>query len=143
LGGDTTFVLLDSGTAVIINGKTQAVQSTTVPAPTITTPVIVIGSSTYTANSASQFVVGGQTLTQGGVITAAGETVSLAHGGSSLVIMSGSVTETESIGGVTGTSTVTSQAKSTHTSGAGLEKFVDVWVIGGCLSAGLLGVLEL
>jgi hypothetical protein len=88
-------------------------------------------------------VIDGQTLTQGGVITAAGEAVSLAPGGSSVVLMSGSVTETESVGEVTGTSTATSQTKSTHTSGAGLRTFADVWVIGGCLSAGLLGVLGL
>jgi hypothetical protein len=69
--------------------------------------------------------------------------VSLAPGGSSVVLMSGSVTETESMDGVTGTSTVKRQAKSTHTSGARLEKFVDVWVIGGCLPVGILGVLGL
>lgn len=75
-GGETTYVIPDSGSAVIVNGKTQAIQSTavTVAVPAMTTPAIVIGSSAYAANSASQFVIGSQTLTPGGVITAVGET---------------------------------------------------------------------
>jgi hypothetical protein len=61
---------------------------------------LVVGSSTYTANQATEFVIGEQTLTKGGVISASGETLSLAPGGSSVLIMNGASTKTESLGGV-------------------------------------------
>jgi hypothetical protein len=144
-GGETTYVLPDFGSAVIVNGKTQAIQSTAVAAPAATTPVIVIGSSTYTANSVSQFVIGSQTLTPGGIITAGVETVSLASGGSSLVVLSGKVTTTESVGGVDSTSKIQSPttAKASTNFAAGLGPYANDWVIGGCLSIGILGILRL
>jgi hypothetical protein len=54
-----------------------------------TTPTlapIVIGSQTVTANSQGNFVVSGQTLSQGGQVIAGGTTVSLAQGGSIAVV---------------------------------------------------------
>ena len=103
-------------------------------------PVTVIGSWTYTANSASQFVIQGQTLTQGGMITAAGETVCLASAGSSVILMSGTMKETEIISEV---SFIPSSKITTHSSGAELGRFADVWAFGVCLSAGLVAVLGL
>ncbi|KAF4619038.1 hypothetical protein G7Y89_g14807 [Cudoniella acicularis] len=81
----TTISLAAEGSSVVINGNTQALQS---PVPTTTNfqPQLIIGSSTYTANSASVFVVGTQTLAPGAQITASGTTISLATGGSSLIV---------------------------------------------------------
>ena len=62
-------------------GPLSPPKSDNVPAP-----VIVVGSSTITRNSASAFVVGSQTLAAGGsAIQHAGTTLSLAPGGSVLV----------------------------------------------------------
>ena len=49
-------------------------------------PVLSIGESRYTANSASAFVIGGQTLTQGGGLTVSGTPISLAPGGSLAIV---------------------------------------------------------
>ena len=115
----TTFILPVSGNAIVINGIIQAIATTEVPIA-VTTPILVIGVSTYTANQATEFVIGGETLTKGGVVTAFLETLSLGSGGSSLVIMSGASTKTESVGGVIisvgGFATATS--KSTDVTGA-------------------------
>jgi hypothetical protein len=94
-----TFILPVSGNAIVINGNTQAI-ATTELSIAVTTPILVVGSSTYAANQATEFVIGEQTLTKGGVISASGETFSLAAEGSSLVIVSGTSTKTESLGGV-------------------------------------------
>ena len=48
-------------------------------------PFITIGDSTFTANSATQIVISGQTLSPGGQITAGGTTVSLGDGGVAVV----------------------------------------------------------
>ena len=49
-------------------------------------PFITIGDSTFTENSATQLVVGGQTLTPGGQITVGGTTISLDTDGDNAVI---------------------------------------------------------
>ena len=54
--------------------------------------------------------------------------------------MSGLVTETESLCGIT--SAATSQAKSTHNSGAWSGQDANVWIVGGCLSTGLFGIFD-
>lgn len=77
------------GSSVVINGVTLA------PG---TTQFIIIGGSTYLANSVSGFVVDGQSLTRGGVITEAGETISLAIDGSSVIVAQGTTTMTEGLG---------------------------------------------
>lgn len=138
-----TYVLPPSATAVIINGQTEALSNKTVAAAS-TTPFLVLGSSTYTANSASEFVIGSQTIAAGGVITAGGETLSLAPGGSVLVIISGTSTMTESLGGIIafvgGFASSTSTPSNVSASAAGLPRFVDIWVLGAALSSGLLTV---
>jgi hypothetical protein len=143
----TTYVLPVTGSAVIINGNTQTIQGvTTTPSPALTpAPYIVIGSSAYVVNSNSAYVVGSQTLTQGGVITVPAGTVSLESGGSSVVIISGGSTTTSPLGGAiqsiggfgpSGNSSYTGP----QASDAGSKRSVDVWVMGGMLSVGLLAV---
>ena len=58
-------------------------------------PALTIGHQTVTANKQGQYVVGGQTLTAGGVITVSGTRMSLAPSDSEVVIG----TSTESLGG--------------------------------------------
>jgi len=68
-----------------------------------TTPFIVIGSSTFFENSASQFVIDGQTLKPGQVLTIGGDIISLAPGGNSVVIVEGTMTTTEGLGNIIAT----------------------------------------
>ena len=89
-----TISLAPSGSAIVVNGVT-----TSTPSPT---GVLTFGSATVpfvlqTGPSTTQIVIGSETLTPGGVITTAGETISLAPGGSGVVIVSGSSTTTEKI----------------------------------------------
>ena len=77
----TVLSLPPSGAGVAIGPSTQVVQ------PAVPTPAITVAGSTVTANSASQFVVGSQTLTPGGpAITHSGTVVSLAPSASAVVI---------------------------------------------------------
>jgi hypothetical protein len=80
----TTVALAASGGYVIVNGVTQSLPGPTAigsPAPTLD-----IGGTTYTANSASAFVVDGETLTRGGSIVVDGTTVALAASGGYVVV---------------------------------------------------------
>lgn len=70
------------GTAVVINGVTQAL---TRPSPT-STPVLTIGGQTYTARVGSSFVIDGTTLVPGAQITVDGTTISLADAGTAVVV---------------------------------------------------------
>ncbi|KAF7191821.1 hypothetical protein HII31_06866 [Pseudocercospora fuligena] len=82
---DNTLSLAQSAEAIVINGVTsefQQPQAQQTPAPQIT-----FAGSIITANSASAFVVGSQTLTPAGpAITVDGTTLSLAPLGSALVV---------------------------------------------------------
>lgn len=74
-----TAISLPSGAnAAVVGGSTQALIT---PAPASAPAVLTFGGSTYTANSASQFVVAGQTLTPGGRITVFGTPISEAPAG--------------------------------------------------------------
>ncbi|TKA72545.1 hypothetical protein B0A49_07117 [Cryomyces minteri] len=83
----TTISLAASESAVVVNGVTQTLAS-----PVITPAPIVLGSSTYTANAGSTYVIGGQTLTPGGIITESGSTVSL--GPSAAIVVVNGITQT-------------------------------------------------
>jgi hypothetical protein len=137
----TTFILPVSGSVIVINGITQAIGTTEVPIA-VSTPILVVGSSTYTANQAAEFVIGGETLTKGGMITASGQTLSLATGGSSMVIVSGTSTKTESLGGVIisvgGFATTTSKPTVITASSAHLIAFPDVRYV--CVAAAISGL---
>jgi hypothetical protein len=79
----------------VINGVT----STLISLPAVTTWGLTFQTTTipFSLNSASQLIIASQTLTSNGVITVAGETISLAMGGSSIVIESGSTTITKAL----------------------------------------------
>ncbi|KAG9584909.1 hypothetical protein KCU97_g9935, partial [Aureobasidium melanogenum] len=70
------------GTAVVVNGVTQAL---TQASPT-SNPVLTIGGQAYTARVGPNFVVDGTTLVPGGQITVDGTTISLADGGTAAVV---------------------------------------------------------
>ena len=78
--------LAPNAATVIIGSQTQ--QLSHQPFAPASTPIITIGGSTITANSASHFKIGSQTLVPGGaaITNPAGQTVSLAAGGSSVVV---------------------------------------------------------
>jgi len=81
LAGGTTISLASSGSYVVINGVTSSIPGT---AGATQTSVLTVRGRTYTASSGS-YVIDGQTLTSGGLITLSdGTTLSL--GASELVI---------------------------------------------------------
>ncbi|KAH3996874.1 hypothetical protein HBI70_215880 [Parastagonospora nodorum] len=88
VGGVTPISLVPSATAIIVGGSTTLllpqVFDNPPPRPP---PVLTIGSSTLTANAATQFLVApGQTLTPGGTATVDGVVVSLAPSASFVVV---------------------------------------------------------
>ncbi|KAL8690363.1 MAG: hypothetical protein Q9218_004173 [Villophora microphyllina] len=79
----TVISLAPSASALVVAGQTQALT----PALATPLPSITAGGQVVTENSASQFVIGGQTLKQGAApIVANGQTVSLAPGGSAIIL---------------------------------------------------------
>lgn len=81
--GGTALSLVPSATAVVIGGFTSnlgASQPTAIP-------LLTIGSETFTANAATEFLIApGETLTPGGQITVSGTTISLGSSASNVVI---------------------------------------------------------
>lgn len=82
--GDTTISLAPGATALIINGQTTYLNPS---APITNPPLLTIGTDTFTAlpGTGTTFVIDGQTLTPGGVITVDGTTISLSPGATELV----------------------------------------------------------
>ena len=76
------YSLPSSATAVIVGPSTQSITPQAPPS----TPVITLAGSTLTANSASQFQIGSQTLAPGSAITSAGQVISLASSASAVVV---------------------------------------------------------
>ncbi|KAL8947277.1 MAG: hypothetical protein Q9222_006425 [Ikaeria aurantiellina] len=77
----TVLSLPPSGSGVVIGPSTQEVQ------PAVPTPALTVGDTTVIPNSASQFLVGSQTLVPGGAaITHSGMVVSLAPSASAAVV---------------------------------------------------------
>ena len=72
--------LAPSGNDVVLDGTTIALASGGAA------PVITIGSQLITANAASQYIVGSQTLVPGAAITVSGTIISLAPSASDLVV---------------------------------------------------------
>ena len=81
-----------AGTDVVIGTSTQILSTTSLAAAE--EPAITFDGSTYHANSASDFIIDGQTLTRGGVITIQGTPISYAAGGTAVVVG----TSTEAVG---------------------------------------------
>lgn len=92
----STPISLAAGAAyAVIAGSTQPLALA--PAPT-GPPTFTFNGSTYTAGIGSDFVIGSQTLTEGGVVTIAGTPISFASNGGDVVV--GSSTEAVNIGGL-------------------------------------------
>ncbi|MCJ1224451.1 hypothetical protein MMC12_001096 [Toensbergia leucococca] len=82
----TVVSLAPSATAIVVGGST-AIASPIVQTSASSEPVITIGGQLVTANSASNYVIGSQTLVPGApAITLSGTLVSLAPSGSDVVI---------------------------------------------------------
>ncbi|SLM41074.1 hypothetical protein LPUS_11975 [Lasallia pustulata] len=81
-----TPVSLASNAAAIIIGSSTVHLSIPSPATSKPLPVLTLGSQTITANAASAYVIGTQTLTPGSAITLSNTIISLAPGASTLFI---------------------------------------------------------
>lgn len=92
---NTPISLVPGAAFAIIAGSTQSLALA--PAPTAP-PTFTFDGSTYTAGTGSDFVIGSQTLTEGGVVTVAGTPISFASNGGDVVV--GTSTEAVSIGGL-------------------------------------------
>ncbi|MCJ1275918.1 hypothetical protein MMC21_003723 [Puttea exsequens] len=79
----TNIALPSNANAVVIASSTQPLIT---PAPTSGPPALTFGGSTYTPNSASQFIIAGQTLTPGGSITVSGTPIALPPGANVAII---------------------------------------------------------
>lgn len=99
-GSLTTVVALQTSgsNSVLIVGASS---STLVNAPAPTPPPITVGNSVITADSASRYVIAGQTLVPGGPgIIVGGTTISLAPGGTQLVEGTKTIAQSTGIGGI-------------------------------------------
>ena len=88
-----------------------------VPSPVLVQPppIITIGSKTFTADSSSHFIIGSQTLAPGAAVTHSGTLISLAPGGSQVVVGASTQTvQTASLAPVItlGTSLITANSQS-------------------------------
>ncbi|KAK4986327.1 hypothetical protein LTR50_005374 [Elasticomyces elasticus] len=113
----SVYSLAPSGTALVVDGKTS-------PLPAAL--LVTLGGSVYTVlpTVSSGLVLGTQTLHPGSQITIAGETLSLAPGGSGIVVVSGGVTTTDGLAaailsGLAGMATGTGTAAVTGTKVSG------------------------
>ena len=79
----TTLSLAPSANVAVIGTSTQ---SLAISAPSANAAVLTFAGSTYTADSATQFIVAGQTLTPGGTITASSTVISMPQGTNFAVI---------------------------------------------------------
>jgi hypothetical protein len=84
IGTQTLFpggVITESGRVITLPSA-----SPTVTSAVNTQPVVIVGSSTFTQDSQSDFVIGSQTLKPGGVITVSGQAISLSPTGNAVII---------------------------------------------------------
>ena len=79
----TTLSLAPSANVAVIGTSTQSLATS---APSANAAVLTFAGSTYTADSATQFIVAGQTLTPGGTITASSTVISMPQGTNFAVI---------------------------------------------------------
>ena len=86
----TPISLVPGGTQVVVGTTTQALSSQILPAVT-SLKALTIGAQTFFPNAQGQYIVGSQTLTQGGTISISGTPVAFATGGGYALI--GSSTE--------------------------------------------------
>jgi hypothetical protein len=109
----TTVSLALGASYLVVNGATTTLLS----GPVITNPpLLTISTSIFTAlpGDGTTFVIDGQTLTPGGIITVSGTVISLSPSATALVFgSSGSATQTETLFPATRTSASTAQQTST------------------------------
>lgn len=79
----TAISLPTGGAVAIIGSSTQSLANAAI---LTTAPVLTLDGSTYTANPSSDFIIAGQTLTPGGVITISGTPISYDKNGNDVVI---------------------------------------------------------
>lgn len=91
----TPITLATGASFAVVGGATESLA--VAPAPT-GPPTFTFNGSTYTAGSGSDFLIGSQTLTKGGVVTVAGTPISYASNGGDVVV--GTSTEAVNIGGL-------------------------------------------
>ncbi len=84
---NTPVSLAPSADSVIVGSSTYAQESP----PTSAIAVLPIGDTSITADSASQFIIGSQTLSPGGIVTVAGTPISLPSGSSYALVGSSTV----------------------------------------------------
>ena len=113
--GGTTVSLAPGASLAVVGGSTQTLK----PSPVVGS--LVFGGSTYTANSASQFVIGGQTLVPNQQITVSGTPISLAPG-ASLVVIAGS---TQALGSAQSAPLVFTFGASTITANSASQFVID------------------
>ncbi|KAK4505337.1 hypothetical protein PRZ48_003300 [Zasmidium cellare] len=121
----TTYSLPSGGSQLVVGTETQHIGPAVTESPngpSNSLPTFNVGGSSVTANSASQYVVGGQTLAPGSAIVVSGTTISLASGGSQLVVGSSTVSGPSDTAATTTTSasssSSSSQTPATQTNGA-------------------------
>ena len=134
--GGTQLALDQAGTNVIIGTSTQKLLSTSVTA--VQKHIVTFDGSTYTADSASSFIINSQTLTKGGVITVQGTPISYAVAGTDVVV--GTSTEAVGLGGyiMSGLGAEPSSAAPVQCTGNAARQFPTSWFW--CLTLGILTV---
>ena len=85
-----------SSNHVIIGASTQNLATATISGTGM--PTITLGVSTYVENAAWEFIIAGQTISRGGIMTVGGMRLSLDTAGSAAVVGSGSSTEVVGLG---------------------------------------------
>lgn len=151
--GGTTVSLAPGGTQIVVDGSTIPLPLPN-SAQTVPPMVVTVGSSTFTANSLTQFTIGTEVLTGGGTVTVSGTTYQLTtnsdgstvliagtSGVSSAATLSAKTTGTNSLeastsvatGTGTGTGGVGSSSSGSPTAPAAPGAAADINVQWGCM----------
>lgn len=133
--GGTQMSLDQAGTNVVIGTSTQTLGTTSAVVQEL---VISFGGSIYSADSSSNFIIGSQTLTEGGVITVQGTPISYAAAGTDVVV--GTSTEAVGLGGyiMSGLGAGPSTSAPVQFTGRAARKSAAPWTV--CLISGILTV---
>ena len=110
----TPISLASGGAVAVVGTSTQTLKNA--PAITPAPAVLSFDGSSYTADASSDFIINGQTLTPGGVITVSGTPISLPSGGT--IVLIGSSTQSLSNAAIVTPAPVLTFAGSTYTADA-------------------------
>ena len=110
------------GSEIVVGTSTQPLSLATITSPVLA-PVLTFDGSAFTAGSSSQFIIDGQTLVPGTVVTVLGTPISYAAAGSAVII--GSSTESFSYARITPTAALFTFDGSTYTADASSDFLVD------------------